>query len=267
MNIIVFSKNRPMQLQAYLESLFYYTQFNQNDVIVIFPYTDDYKKLMDAYPAISWIDELQHVNFGQTLINVVNSLPDDGLSILGVDDFVWFRNVNLTDVSVLSKHVDTVGFHLRLGRNIAGFNFKWNIFRSSNLFKYDWYGKPNDFGYPFEVSQSCYRNSLIKEIVFAHKSKIRIPNDFEAYGVTYVTNHKYKELPFIMMYNDNSCGACVDINRTQDLYQNRIQGTPYHSVDSLLKLYRNGHRINWQSYHNMQPKEPFIGTQNLVICK
>ncbi|MDE6983840.1 MAG: hypothetical protein K2O99_04795, partial [Lachnospiraceae bacterium] len=58
-SIIVFSKGRPLQLHAYLESLFRFSDAVQEMVTVLYCETEGirYEKLMQRYPQVSWVKE------------------------------------------------------------------------------------------------------------------------------------------------------------------------------------------------------------------
>jgi hypothetical protein len=145
------------------------------------------------------------------------------------------------------------------------FNPHWNESEIKPLFIYDWRGKPSHWGYPFDISQSVYQVSLLQEIYLKHENKIRIPNDLEALGVQYVYENYGEKQPKYMMMNTYNYGACADINRTQDLYQNKVAGDETISVESLGKLYKEGSRIDWSNYWDFVPNDCFIGTQQLKI--
>ena len=69
-SIIVFSKGRPMQLHAYLESLLRFSDAQQSMITVLYCETEGirYDKVMKKFPEISWIKESKfETNLKQTI--------------------------------------------------------------------------------------------------------------------------------------------------------------------------------------------------------
>ncbi len=266
MRVIIFSKNRPMQLRAHLESMYFYTGF-QDEIDIITPTPELYTDLLEDFPNLVFWNEETIGGFHLTLERVLKSIDDNDLVLLAVDDFIYTRYINLRnafllDGSALSK---VIGFTLRMGINTEPYDISWNVSNFKPIVLYDWRNKPSHLGYPFDVSCSFYKASLINEIVSNSKRPMNIPNDLESIGVQYVYANKGDSHPFYMMTNDVSCGACADINRVQDLYQNRIQGGEELNPENMIKMYKEGRRINWFNYYRISPKEPFIGKEGLVI--
>ena len=58
-SIIVFSKDRPMQMHAYLESLLKFSDAVQEMVTVLYCETENirYEKLIQNFPRVKWIKE------------------------------------------------------------------------------------------------------------------------------------------------------------------------------------------------------------------
>ena len=69
-SVIVFSKGRPMQLHAYLESLLKFSDIKQEMITVLYCEMKDirYDKVMNAFPQVHWIIEEK---FEQNLKDVI----------------------------------------------------------------------------------------------------------------------------------------------------------------------------------------------------
>jgi hypothetical protein len=263
--IITFTKNRKMQLQAYLESLYFYT--NASDIfehIIIMPNEDSVSnEICEKFPhAIGYYEE-EFGSFDKTLRYVVNEKQwyDDDVILFSVDDFIWFKPFNLDILNTLKDHDDTLGFTLRLGTNVTPYQNEWNESKDKRFIKFDWRRKPSHYGYPFEVSQSAYRAGLFKEIVTHSDEPFRIPNDLEGRGVLYCISNMPDKHPKTIMMNTTSYGACADVNRTQNLYENRVQGGVGDDVEHLSDLYAKGQRLDWTQYADMIPEDCFIGKE------
>ncbi|TXT66059.1 MAG: hypothetical protein BAJALOKI3v1_50058 [Promethearchaeota archaeon] len=261
--LIVFSKDRPMQLTAYLESLLYYTTIQHDQIYVICTKTDEYQSCLELdFTDVNFVYEEDYGSFSNALNSVVGLAND--LIWFAVDDFVWFNSFGTYCINILNAENDAVGFSLRLGTSITDYDDSWNVSLNPRIVKMNWLNKPRHFGYPFELSQSVYRKDLVTEIIDKFKNRIRIPNDLEAIGVSYVIEN-YRNRPYLLFMNEPPLGACVDINRTQDLYQNRVQGGEDLNIESLLQLYNNGKRIDWRNYSGLVAPDCFIGTDKLKI--
>lgn len=263
---IIFSKNRPMQLRAHLESMRAYTGF-YDQINVITPTPDIYKDVCHDFWNVNLIDEKTQGGFHVALTGLVNSLVENDVVLFSVDDFIYANYFNLHNGLILNNSPlsSVIGFTLRMGKNTVPYNDQWNVCDTPPFIIYDWRGKPSHLGYPFDVSCSMYRVSVVKEIFNLMKRPMNIPNDTEAFGVTAVMNELSGKYPHYMMHNGNAIGACADINRVQDLYQNRTQGGEQLTAENMIKMYQEGKRIDWMRYYNIAPPEPFVGKEGMVI--
>lgn len=260
----VFSKDRSLQLMALLESFSFYTD-GIDETTIITPTPECYKEHTQKFPTVDWINEKDHGGFSIALGDYLDSLYDDDLVLFMVDDVVWIRpfNLNICEVLRNSKLNDVLGFSLRLGINIDHYDPSWNICNNRLFSIFDWRGKPLHFGYPFDVSCSVYKVGLVKCLFGSNKSSIRLPNDFE--GLIVQQLYKSGVFNHLMMFNGFSNCIALDINRTQDLYKNPINGTEEHTVDKLNQLYKDGKRIVWENYANIIPNDFFYGCKDLII--
>jgi hypothetical protein len=267
MNVVIFSKGRPLQLKACIDSLSYYCDLSKHTVSIVSPDAKyDSELASKCETLLYWSDKEE--GFDKTIRFLIDDALDDRQNLCFiVDDFVWSKpfSLSITD-DYLKNNIDVFGFSLRIGFNTNFYNQAWNISKDPRFFKFEWHNKPSHWGYPFDVSCSAYRISDIKKIFAGNKNNIRLPNDLETVGVSAMLNG-FGNYKFNTTMNTSSYGSCVDINRTQDLYQNRIQGGPEYSVENLKKLYDEGYRIKWENYFDIEPAEPFIGTHNLEITK
>lgn len=262
---IIFTKNRSLQLEGYLNSYFYYTDAKPEDTYLVTPN----KNTIDSKNNIIRDCIIRYENdFRETLRTIVDEAYDDESILLGVDDFVWFKpfNLEIAKEELHKNRTNTVGFTLRLGSNIYPYDMRWNLSNDPKVIVWDWRNKPTHFGYPFDISQSIYKAKLLKEILNL-PNPIRLPNDLESVGVQYIINKKQNELPYYMCMNTESYGGCVDINRVQNIYKNKVQGTDKHAAESLERFYKDGFKLNWSNYYNFKPTDCFIGTERLQLYK
>jgi hypothetical protein len=262
-NIIVFSKNRRMQLDAYLRSLELHNKdlewYKTAKKYILSP--DDDLDIKES--GFEVIDD--NNNFDGQLRSLIAQMSDDDYILFGVDDFIWFRPfLNEKYLEYLNIHQSIAGYSLRLGTNIYGYSNNWNHSPIKEFTSIDWRGKYGDFGYPFDCSQSIYSIKFIKNLLNEVQNLLRLPNDLESFGVTSVYKN-CNRFPVLMFNNGDCCGACADLNRTQEIYENPTNGTKDTTVEKLSQLYDDGYRININNYINMSPRKCFIGIDNFEL--
>ncbi len=265
MKVLVFSKNRPLQLEAYLDSLMFYTNVKEEDIHILYRYDWCYDGLIRKYQEVRWNDETEF-GFEKTLNLMVDGFDNEDVVLFGCDDCVYYNKVDLNVLSNLFYDNAIIGASFRLGTNINQFPHRY--FESDDHIYYDWRYARGDFSYPFDVMASTYRVPLIKEILKTNQGKIRIPNDLESCGYYFCNQREVAAAHPLMIlpYGEAKCAA-MDVNRTQSLYPNRTQGTADHSIDNLIRLYGEGYRIDWQSIKDVESHEPFLGYTKWKLIK
>lgn len=253
--VVIFSKNRQMQLHGFLESLGNY----KFDRYVITPnYDITYKEVMGNFPDVNWILEESN-GLEKTLKNLINSFNDDDYILFGCDDVIYTKTPDLLfGQFVLETNNDTIGFSYRLGRNIQYSESIENLSTDRHYLKWNWrspvsYG---DFAYPFELMATMYRCKMVKYLLKS-MSGILTPNRFEDLGYAYCNNNY---VPDCLACSDNvSIAYAQDVNRVQDQYPNRINGDDRHNISLLDDLYRQGFRIDLRKLKDAVNNTPFIG--------
>ena len=115
--VIVFSKDRPLQLDGTLRSFFARCQdADRCQTKVLYRASAEYQPLYDAliraYPSVGFVAE--H-DFRSDLLKLL-SVSEAVLFV--VDDNMFIRNFTATEmVDALRDHPQAVGFSMRLGRN------------------------------------------------------------------------------------------------------------------------------------------------------
>ena len=264
---LVFTKDRPLQFEAYVESLIFCSGIEEGLIHIIAPNDKEYGKLADAYRACQWFFENDFdQSFERTLSHVVaRKFAEDDLILFGCDDVIYTRVFNLRSVELILRSLlpsQTIGFSLRLGVNIRG---SASIPADNALFRsWRWRGKPLHFGYPFELMASVCPAALVSEILRSMPD-IRTPNHLEIAGVQYCR----QALPDsqLCMFNSPSYAVAQDVNRVQDFYQNVVHGTEEHSAENLLQLYRRGGKLDWTNLFGINCNDAFVGDQYWKIVQ
>ena len=253
LKIIIFSKNRPLQLDLCLRS------FQKNcldariqDVTVLYKTDDEYK---NAYETLkienSWYGYQEETNFQQ---NVLDLLAGHEQVLFVCDDTIFYRPFNLIDPSkIIEKDNDMLGFSLRLGMNT---DFCYPVQKpqvipdiskiKKGVLKFCWQNKEWDYGYPIEVSSSLY---LIKNIMKCLKDRTFTgPNSLEDCLV--VSMRFFLEKPWLGMF-ENSVAFANPLNRIQNTHQNRFSELEKYKPEEMLRQYENGIRVDLNILKNL----------------
>lgn len=264
---IVFSKDRPLQLQAYLDSLLYYTNINRDCVFVLYKNEGNhYEILKEKYNGVNFFDE-KHIDYTvwkeHTFNEVLKSTffydinCDEDAILFGCDDCVFIDHVNLDSAEkFLNENTDVLCVSLRLGLNIRDIAPPV-VCEDIRFYKWYWPNSHSHWGYPFELMGTIYRASFVKEILNADHKPFRCPNDLESFGVMYaMKNCRY---PFMSMFNHNNLLVAMDVNRCQDYFQNKYDGGSEHTIKHLKKLFKEGKVIDWINLNQISPPNVFVG--------
>jgi len=115
MNAIIFSKNRPLQLDCLLRSLKKHCDLFSTVTVLYSPerFKEEYQMLTAKYWDISFVQEN---DFNYDFIRLIKYKSDRHVCLL-VDDDIFFKDVDVFDISMAMDEVDI--FSLRLGDNIT----------------------------------------------------------------------------------------------------------------------------------------------------
>jgi len=248
---IVFSKNRPMQLHALLNSYYKYV-VNYCPLIVLYKSTNiDYDS---AYNKVQYLHAKRNItfknesNFRDDLIDclLINKF---GKVFFLVDDIIFVRNIDLKKLSTANCNLYIPS--MRLGKNIVYSYMKDKklhlppMIESKEkkvLYWPQWLGK-GYWNYPFSVDGNIYS---VKELLFLiGHIEFSSPNSFES------NMNKYR---FSMRLK---FGVCFyksvlfnnPINRIQCEILNKSGSI---STELLLKKFNEGYEIDICPYDNIE---------------
>jgi hypothetical protein len=256
---LVFTKNRKMQLQAYLESFGHYC--SGVDRITILS-GDEPEYLDPMLYEVGFKGDVIYQrdhggSFDKALRMYVDELDPNNYVLFGCDDVVYFKEVDLKEI-IGRWHHQSIGFSLRLGTNV-GISTADSFGNTSKVMLSRWVSGPSHYGYPFELMATMYKADLVKRVVESNPNEFRIPNDLESHGYHHCFKNEQKT-PFLNMYLSSSCAAAMDLNRVQDLYQNKITASnKSYTPEKLNEMYEEGFRIDWKACQGIKPNDCFIG--------
>ena len=114
---IVFTKNRPLQLDGYFESLYKYFRPELFQTYVLYKrelFEEEYKQLFCKYPDCRVIEEN---DFHSDFLEIVNKV-DTKYILFGVDDVAYFDSVDFEVIDETFNRFpeDAFGFSLRFSK-------------------------------------------------------------------------------------------------------------------------------------------------------
>ena len=167
---IVFTKNRPLQLHAYLESLYRHFPADAIQTYIIYKvelFDEEYTRLFRKYANCTVIRE---TDFSSDFSRLLNSI-DTKYILFGVDDVVYFDSVDLglIDQTFNESGEDIFGFSLRFStQNIqkAGDPISQVCIAGQTVYSINWtHGRTPTTRYPFELCATIYKTQLVKKIL------------------------------------------------------------------------------------------------------
>jgi hypothetical protein len=249
---VIFSKNRPMQLDLLLTTNEKYCiEKNVRNEIVIYKATDEryeeaYKKVEQEHPNVQFLKE---TNFKEDLLE---TLKKKRYVLFLVDDCIFTRRYSIDKISsFLDICEGAIGFSLRLGQNTEicypireKNDMPYMQTLGNNISAFSWkQGGRGDFSYPLELSSSVYRVKQLRPLL--ESLDYNTPNSLEWLLSNALPN--FNNMQFLLCYN-TSPAFCNPINKVQTENNNRVGRNPDYSLGHLLELYEKGYRINPQSF-------------------
>ncbi len=242
-DIIAFSFNRPLQLYAWLESVYYYITDIDTIVVLVRASTPDYIRaymlVAKDFPLVQIVyqDTKKRESFKRLLVNTLDQLKNDYI-LFSVDDIVVKDYVSLaTCIGALEKY-KAYGFYLRLGLHLRSC---YTMQQSQEVPLYEllendicsWSFKDGmyDWAYPHTLDMTLYRKkdivSLFKRLYY------HCPNTLE--GIWSRCKLSTQECG---LFFRSSKIVNIPINRVQQ-FSNNINLDLYSSGELLTLFYQN----------------------------
>ncbi|MFC1841587.1 hypothetical protein ACFLYA_00780 [Candidatus Dependentiae bacterium] len=245
---IIFSYDRPLQLQALLESMeTYVTGLGRVDIIFRTSSSDfslAYQEVKATFPHAHFIQQgaKPKRDFKPLTIKCLKRSPHDYI-IFAVDDIIVKDFVDLSHAIAMLEETKSYGFYLRLGYNIT-FNYPRQIYESlpnltliaDNVFLWKFTEGGNTWRYPNTVDMTIYNKKTVIEDF--EKMPFNNPNTLEA--------HWHKKSSKVR----NKTGLCyrtskvvnLPLNRVQNTFQNRHMNLA--TPQELLEIFNSGLKID-----------------------
>jgi len=267
--VIIFSKNRAMQLDCCLKTLYKQCQdIDKIDISVLYTTTSEkhqksYDILEQTYLDVNFIKEN---NFKEDLLVLIQ---DKNHILFVVDDTIFvdeFYIADMVDTLTYNHNEYALGVSLRLGLNTTycyPLNKVQKIPELINgwygLKKFDWIKAEYDFNYPLELSSSFYRlkdlGSLLKTLHYSN------PNELE-YLLS--INSRIFNKNYLLCY-ENSVAFSNPVNKVQNVNNNRVATEHNYSIEYLLSMFLDEFRIETTNFEDFMPHGCHEETEFLFV--
>lgn len=298
---IVFTKNRPLQLEGYLESLYRYFPAKLFQTYVLYKvelFEEEYELLFRKYPDCVVIKE---EDFHSDLLKLLSQINTKYI-LFGVDDVVYF---DLVDFEVIDETFnrfpeDTFGFSLRFGKeSIESGNdlVSEAVVAGQTVYRIDWtQGHTPTTRYPFELCATIYPTGLVKKVInnemnnnllikrffspgsvlmnVLGQSKLRrrilkrfgyffSPNTFESWNCRWCQKHS-EQLPNFL-YFQKHCASAMQMNMVNTSTNNEAIDSIEHTVEALDEKYKAGYRLDIDFVANNKPTATYCGLEHFKL--
>ena len=283
LQVVMFSKDRPMQLHATLASLILHCHDVRDvDIGILYfasslKFAQGYQQLQSEFsflPGLSWIGER---DFKQDLLRLVlgvqrgvsgsPNLRVSGMrnSGCGIDHFVLFLVDDtlftcpfsfVAIASALAGCPSALAFSLRLGMNTAFCYSRSSpqqlprfVATRNRTLRFRWLGAEGDFGYPLEVSSSVFRVADLLPLlrILPYSNPNRLEQRLAASRLAFTLCH-----PDLLCF-ERSVAFCAPLNKVQTVLPNRSGDSNSYSSDRLHSLFEQGLRIDVKALADFEP--------------
>lgn len=268
-SLLCFSKDRPLQLEAYLTSL---SRMCTERLVVRVLYActnrfeSAYRTLRDYFPDVEFQRE---ADFRKQVRDFVGNAKTPFL-MFGCDDVVFKGVWDPREVLVTFQRLpNLLAFSLRLGKEITHcYPMRRdmalpNFLETTPFLVWEWRRGELDWGYPWELDCTIYSRDFARAML-RELDKLRLPwrkldwshpNRFEGLGAGLVRHMTNLDL---MAAYPAARASVVTINRVQEIEPNRVYEANL-PVEVLLEKWNNGIILDTNHYVNRSYRSIHIG--------
>ena len=300
---IVFTKNRPLQLEAYMESLYKFFPSKLIQTYIIYKvelFSREYDLLFKKFRNCIVIEEMDFHNDFMQILDQVRSK----YILFGIDDVVFFERVSfeVIDKTFAEHSEDIFGFTLRFSpeslKDSGDIITEYTV-AGEPVYRLNWKnGQTPHTRYPFELCCTFYTTDFVKKIIYGSMINnpvvkhiftpssflMRIfekvgwkrsmlkrfgfffsPNTLESWPCRWCRNNSAK-LPNYT-YFQKLCASAIQVNMVNTSTKNTYDGTDEHTVEALNVKYKNNYRLDIDFVAEKRPTEPGCGKKYFKLKK
>ena len=248
-NIIVFSKDRAMQLELFLRSFKIFVRNADQYVInILGTWSDEkYKKGYEKLSAMNYANVFfnEEKDFKKMLLSLID--PAKVHTVFFVDDDVFINYFDFYDrqMELFEWDERILCRSLRLNKNLSYCYSSQRPMMQPPFFgdnTFEWQGKDGDYGYPFSLDGHIFRTAdilpMLREMPYTN------PNTLESTWANSIGHFAPK-----MVCYDKSIIVGNPINQVQTNWEN-IHGKV--NVDLLNERFLNGQKIKLDNFMGME---------------
>jgi len=296
---IVFTRNRPLQLDGYLQSFYRFMPRESVQTCILYKPDLFDEQYAEVFQRFSHCRVFREKEFNSDFLSILEQVETEYISF-GTDDVVYFDSV---DLDVIEETFETFkkeifGFSLRMSPE--SINERWICSHKINgrdVYSVNWKKtKDKTARYPFELNGTIYRTKLVREVI-SHVSKdkeilkkifakgsmrVRIlrrvfsmknflillktfhnPNNMEGHCYRWVKTHKRKYPDKIFF--QKLCSSAIQINIVNRVVNNPIDGLQEHTVKSLNEKFKEGYRLDIDYLIKNKPQQTHVGKNDFKL--
>jgi hypothetical protein len=301
---IVFTKNRPLQLHAYLESLYSYFPSEIIQTYIIYKeglFCEQYEMLFREFPDCIVIKEK---DFHGDFLKVLSPISTEYI-LFGVDDVVFFDSVdfNVIDQTFARYAEEILGFSLRYSREIVanmGGSIRESVVAGQTVYSINWAQDMSSHTRcpfrPFELCATVYPTVLVKKIIDSAMNnnplvkKLFSPGSLliralgktksrrsvlKFFGYFYNPNKleswnyhwclRNKERLPNYLYFQKLCASAIQLNMVNTSTAKIFDGNNEHTVEVLNNSYKKGCRLDIDFVAENKPKGTHAGQEHFRL--
>lgn len=260
LNIIIWSKDRPMQLHALLESLEKnFKELKESSVAVVYKASN--KDYLSAYDNLRniWIDRYRsggskidfmfETNF---YLMSIMSFGYHSQTMLCVDDQIFYEPFSIEDeifkihaekpeqyfnISLRLDPTKTYCYPVEQNQQIPSF-----VTNKESYVSWFWKNAQFDWGYVASLDGNVYHTHALRNLLLKiQPTQITNPNTLETV-LNMIQQQNAVSYPTQNLCYKRSKTCSIPVNKVQDTFQNKFENT--FPSEELLKLWNDGKKIN-----------------------
>lgn len=262
-SVICFSKDRPMQLHAYLESISMFSDIRASDISVL--YTNDsrisYEKVKKSFPNVNWVYES---DFRSQVWELIQNAHE--YIMFGCDDVLFVDYFSTKEVEdFLNHNVKIFGYQVRLGNDFIEQPTQKIV--KGGYMLWDWRaGEDGYLYYPWELDCTIYRKADVIDLVGRYLDEMINPNYLES--IINTKGKKYIKRPLLCCSNSRIKAICITVNRVQDTHMNDFDRSTNTDIYTLSKIYNDGaNKLDVKKIARKKTKKIHVGAEFFILEK
>lgn len=257
--VIAFSKDRPLQMHAYLESLIKYADIEPRDIFVIYKETESikYSEVISMFDGVNWIKEESFFNQVREIVNNAKEFI-----MFGCDDVVFTREFSLDHATSVLADESVFGYTARMGTNIHLFPEKYE--KKNGDIYWNWRISKLDYcNYPWELDCTVYRKQDVIELISTEGINISNPNYLESEIAKQAEELVHRD--YLVCSDAEGKAICITVNRVQDTHLNEYDHKCYFDVIDLYNMYKEGTRLDIERVAKKKTDKIHVGAEFLLL--